>query len=104
MDSFNIPIYCASPEEIIGLVERNGHFTAENIEFILSVLEGSIEETSTPMKHFRAGLEGMLSKHFGNSHIYEMFERFEEKLREHAQLLASSIKESGQLFIVLKRK
>ena len=104
MDSFNIPIYCASPEEIIGLVGRNGHFTAEKIEFIKSVLQGSIEEISTRMKHNRAGLEGMLSTHFGSSHIDEMFERFEDKLRERAQLLASSIKESGQLFIVLKRK
>ena len=104
MDSFNIPIYRASPQEIIGLVERSGHFTAEKIEFVKPVVQGLLDDISTRMKHLRAGFEEMLSKHFGNSHIDEMFERFEEKLREHAQLLASSIKESGQLFIVLKRK
>ncbi|PON68107.1 SAM dependent carboxyl methyltransferase [Trema orientale] len=104
VDSFNIPIYAASPEEMIGLVERNGYFSIERIEFVKSTLEGTVAEASVRMKHSRAGMEGMLSKHFGSETIDEIFERLGKKLIEHSELLASRIKESGQLFLVLKRK
>ncbi|KAL5553354.1 hypothetical protein UlMin_040755 [Ulmus minor] len=109
VDSFNVPIYAASVEEMVEVVEKNGCFSIGRIEFIKStILEKKdikiADHISDRMKHSRAGMEGMIGKHFGAEIIDEMFQRLAKKLQDHFQQLVLLAKESGQLFLVLKKR
>ncbi|KAF4385071.1 hypothetical protein G4B88_029113, partial [Cannabis sativa] len=59
--SFNLPIYIVSPNEMIGIIERNGCFSIEKIELckpMSSVNNGEIKITpSTVTMHLRAAME-----------------------------------------------
>lgn len=104
VDSLNIPIYFPSPEEIIGLLKRNGHFTIERIQLSNpTYLKGPID-IGQVMMHLRASGEGIWSRHFGSEAIDRVFERIEEKARENSKKIESNMRESFQLFIALMRK
>lgn len=106
MDSFNLPLYAPSPEEMTMLVTKNGDFTIEAME-----LTNPSPNTNGPinvrgwMVHVRAAMEGMLMKHFDKDKIDELFDRLVRKLsHECSQELESCYREGIQLFIVLKRR
>ena len=106
VDSFNIPLYFPSPEEIIGLVERNGNFTIERIELSNSSqtrLKGPID-IGERMMHLRAAWEGMLSRHFGSEIIDLVYERIREKATHNSKKIESNMRYRSQLFVALKRK
>ena len=81
VDSFNLPYYAASPEEVAGLVEKNGYFSIERMELTnpATVLEGPIDIRAWIM-HVRAAMEGMFTKHFARETMDEIFERLIKKL------------------------
>ena len=83
VDSFNLPLYFASPKEITQLVGRNGCFVIEKMEITCSRsrVDGPISAPALTM-HLRAGLEGIISKHFGLEIIDELFDRFYKKKNE----------------------
>lgn len=105
VDSFNLPLYDASPKEMTELINQNGFFSIVRMELnnLFSCLDGQTTGKSCTM-HLRAGLEGMISKHFGSEIIDEVFHRFYEKTQEFSERLESSYKEGAQLVLVLKRK
>ena len=104
VDSFNLPLYFASPKEITQLVGRNGCFVIEKMEITCSRsrVDGPISAPALTM-HLRAGLEGVISKHFGVEIIDELFDRFRKKHDEFSSFLESKYEEATQLFIALKR-
>ena len=81
MDSFNLPFYAASPDEMAELVEQNGYFSIERMELTNPVpsLEGPID-------------------------IRAWIERLIKKLSNYSELLNSRTNVKVQLFAVLKRK
>ncbi|KAF2305636.1 hypothetical protein GH714_007166 [Hevea brasiliensis] len=104
VDSFNLPMYVPSPKEMIELVERNGSFKIERMELFDPVPgnEAQILRSGHAWKmHFRAGLEGVFSKHFASETIDELFDRFPNKA---AEKLKATSTETTLLFIALKRK
>ncbi|KAJ7942862.1 S-adenosylmethionine-dependent methyltransferase [Quillaja saponaria] len=103
VDSFNIPVYTASAREITKLVEKNGCFSIEIIDLTLSRSVASANGQDCTM-HMRAGMEGIISKHFGSEIIDELFDRFHKKTEELLYLLESRTKEGSQLLVILKRK
>ncbi|KAM0986866.1 hypothetical protein EV1_011191 [Malus domestica] len=74
-DSFNLPYYAASLEEMEEIVEKDG-----------------------------AAMEGMFARHFGSEVIDEMFGRVTDKLLDISDLVNSRRDEKSQLVAVLKRK
>ncbi|GMY18187.1 loganic acid O-methyltransferase-like [Fagus crenata] len=104
VDSFNLPYYAASPDEMTGLVEKNGYFSIERMELTnpATWLEGPIDIRAWIM-HVRAAMEGMFTKHFARETMDEIFERLIKKLSNYSELLQSRAKEKVQLFVVLKR-
>ncbi|XP_031379037.1 loganic acid O-methyltransferase-like isoform X1 [Punica granatum] len=102
VDSLNLPIYTATPQEMTELVNTNGCFDIERMELTASrsKIRGSINAQAW-MMHLRAGLEGIISKHFGTEIIDELFDRFLQKV---AGRLEWSFQEITQLLVVLKRK
>ncbi|RVW34636.1 putative S-adenosylmethionine-dependent methyltransferase [Vitis vinifera] len=77
VDSFNLPVYAASQEQ-------------------MTDLECGM--------HLRAGMEGMIAKHFGSGIIDELFDTFSKKSVEFSHQLESSTREGAQLFAALRRK
>lgn len=104
VDSFNLPIYATSPEEMTELIERNGCFSIERMELTdpSAWLTGPINMEEW-VKHIRAAMEGIFIKHFEKVEaIDEMFKRLTSKLVENSDLLESGYRRT-QLFITLKR-
>ncbi|XP_028087532.1 probable S-adenosylmethionine-dependent methyltransferase At5g38780 [Camellia sinensis] len=105
VDSFNLPLYATSPKEMAKLVERNGCFNIERME----VSNTRPQNDGPPivpaiLTHYRVGLEGIFTKHFGSKIVDELFERTLNKSAEISSMLESSCVEGAQLFLVLKRK
>lgn len=105
VDSFNLPIYAASPLEMTELVNANGCFNIERIEVSAprSETEVSVDGQELAL-HTRATLEGILSKQFGVEIIDQLFNRFLKKTGEFAKRIESSLRQSNQLLVILKRK
>ncbi|KAK2999104.1 hypothetical protein RJ639_023601 [Escallonia herrerae] len=99
VDSFNLPLYSVSPKEMTQLTGKNGFFSIEKM-----MLTAPSSKTDVPVSpqdmviHLRAGTEGMLTKHFGNDFIEELFERTSQKSAEISYALET------QLFVALKRQ
>ncbi|RVW89201.1 putative S-adenosylmethionine-dependent methyltransferase [Vitis vinifera] len=71
----------ASQEQMTDLVKRNGCFTIERMELVYraSKLVAPITGKECGM-HLRAGMEGMIAKHFGSGIIDELFDTFRRNL------------------------
>ncbi|KAF5750094.1 S-adenosylmethionine-dependent methyltransferase [Tripterygium wilfordii] len=105
VDSFNLPIYSASPGEMLGLVERNGEFNIERLELADPTprLDDPVDMEAWTL-HVRAAMDGMFMNHFKIEVVDEMFERLIGKLDELSPLVESCKKDAAQLFVVLTRK
>ncbi|KAL3510416.1 hypothetical protein ACH5RR_029817 [Cinchona calisaya] len=105
IDSFNLPIYSASPREMASLVKRNGCFSIETMEMTdpRSKIDDPVNVQSLIM-HLRAAMEGIFTKHFGSEIVDEMFKRTLKRSADISLCLDSGYKEGTQLFVVLKHK
>ncbi|GLU02668.1 hypothetical protein SLE2022_199100 [Rubroshorea leprosula] len=105
VDSFNLPIYAASPAEMAALVEKNGHFSIERLELTNTApqLDGPIDIPAWVM-HVRAAMEEMFTTHFEDEIIEEMFNRLANKLLELSDEVESRFWKRIQLLLVLMRK
>ncbi|XP_022775871.1 probable S-adenosylmethionine-dependent methyltransferase At5g37970 [Durio zibethinus] len=105
VDAFNLPIYACPPGEFTEGVERNGMFTVEVIELMNPApwLKGPID-IPVFVKHVRAAMEGMFSKHFSREAIDELFNQLVPKLSEISGQMESCYRDGLQLFAILKRK
>lgn len=99
VDSFNIPIYYASLQEVEAAVNRNGSFSIE-------IMENIPHEKPQPKVMsitLRAGLEGTIKEHFGDEILDELFDILLRNKLEESSLITESCKSVG-LFVLLKRK
>ena len=105
VDSFNLPIHVASPEQMTEMVERNERLTIERMELVdsRSKLVGPINGKECAM-YLRASLEGIFAQHFGSGIIDQLFDSFSKKIMESSHQLESGNKEGILLFVVLRRK
>ncbi|OMO72393.1 SAM dependent carboxyl methyltransferase [Corchorus olitorius] len=105
VDSFNLPVYAPTPMEITELVERNGCFTIEGLEFmdLRTEADSKIDARASAM-HMRAGFENIISKHFGSDVSNDLFDRHLEKVKESFDSVLSNFIGGSQLSVVLKRK
>ncbi|KAI4313848.1 hypothetical protein L6164_026795 [Bauhinia variegata] len=104
VDSFNLPIFYSSVNDVMAILGANGCFSIEwlqvlSLEHILGDLTVEVA-TST----CRAVLEELLEKHFGSGIIDELFNRFGKKVKEFPHLLNAHKQGIVQLFVILKRK
>ncbi|KAA8529780.1 hypothetical protein F0562_034120 [Nyssa sinensis] len=104
VDSFNLPVYAASPKEMTELVEKNGNFSIERMQPTdpLLRIDDAIDMQMCTM-HIRAAVEEIIRKHFGSEIIDELFDRFYQKAAVYSQM-DSSYKKKNLLFLALKRK
>ncbi|KAF5445461.1 hypothetical protein F2P56_034508 [Juglans regia] len=103
VDSFNVPTYSMSPQELVVAVNRNGEFSVERIDMLARVTETSnLPKSQILASHFRAALDGLIKEHFGDVILDELFESFRKKLEQEFPLTKSG--RSINFFALLKRK
>ncbi|XP_062109828.1 loganic acid O-methyltransferase-like [Humulus lupulus] len=110
VDSFNIPVYAVSPNEMTELIEGNECFSIERMELTKPKSSNDygqgFQVTGQALSmHLRAGMEILVAKHFGTAIIDELFDRVYKKIEELSDQIQPLIIEGGsQLTLVLKRK
>ncbi|KAK9091364.1 hypothetical protein Sjap_024541 [Stephania japonica] len=101
LDSFNLPVYNASLEELRALTVKNGRFSIERMEPVFRYAPTA--EMCTI--HLRAGgMERVFSEHFGSEIMDEFFDRYAKNVAESSILNDLTEKDSAELFVLLKRK
>lgn len=108
VDTFNIPIYSASPEEVRVLVKKNGCFTVESMELMDPTAwlkrSMSVEDVKQWMVCIKATMGSLFINHFGHHLLDDIFERLTDKLVGLTEKIESSYREKSMLFFALKRK
>ncbi|CAL9031661.1 unnamed protein product [Prunus brigantina] len=103
VDSFNVPMYCMSPQEVEAALERNGCFSIESIESLPAVKPpDNVSMTQLFASHMRAAGEGLIKHHFGEEILDELFDLYQKKLEEQPSAIESG--KSISFLVVLKRK
>ncbi|KAF3437767.1 hypothetical protein FNV43_RR20523 [Rhamnella rubrinervis] len=109
VDSFNLPMYFMTPQEMEAAVERNGCFSIERMETLPSPRPGNGGNESLVHQmaaRVRAGMEDVIPQHFGEDIMDEFLDLYRQKIREifipFVAKLAGGIEE--RLLLVLKRK
>jgi len=95
MDSFNIPAYKPTVEEIRHVIEEEGSFFVQRLEILISpwyeginieggdgfFVDGNVRAEYIT-KNIRAVMEPLLSTKFGGEVINELFIRFKKKIEQ----------------------
>ncbi|XP_049388852.1 loganic acid O-methyltransferase-like [Solanum stenotomum] len=105
VDSFNLPMYFPSVEDMTKVVEKNDCFSIEKIE--LTYPQSKLvdkADAKTLMINLRAVLEGLIINHFGSEIAKEACERTILKSEEISAWMKANYEKSCQLFVALKRK
>nr|XP_043613914.1 loganic acid O-methyltransferase-like [Erigeron canadensis] len=102
VDSLNIPIYYASPQELKEIVDRNGCFTIEKMKGLPRIVEPETKDHARRLAiGVRVGVEAVLKGHFEDESIDELFQSFSNRLEEQPSLYSSG--GAAILFSVLRR-
>ncbi|XP_047974488.1 loganic acid O-methyltransferase-like [Salvia hispanica] len=101
VDGFNLAFYFPCMGEVREVIEEDGCFSVERAEM---VNPRSNISARAIVGHLRAGMEGSFKEHFGESVMEKVFGRALDKADEVSDLLEASLRDSPQLFYVLKRK
>ncbi|KAF4373600.1 hypothetical protein F8388_025294 [Cannabis sativa] len=103
LDSFNLPIFSPSPEEIKKIIQKNRCFEILRLE----VLPRTFSPMITP-EQCRSGFENIITKHFDNNNndnviIEQLFDRYSKKIRGYSPISADDKTMATGLFLLLKR-
>ena len=108
LDTFNLPVYHMSPQELEEVVERNGCFSIERMNSIsfssssLPTLVSTNQKAQAISFHIRAVTEELIKAHFGEEILDQLFNSYSKKLEEeYYSMIESSVL---NLCAVLKRK
>ena len=92
LDTFNVPMYAPSLEEIQNVIEREGSYNINLLEkFELSWEAGSVDingdnsldaRVRQALKLIRSVSEPILASHFGNSIMDDLFKRLSIRLKD----------------------
>ncbi|XP_049388166.1 loganic acid O-methyltransferase-like [Solanum stenotomum] len=105
VNSFNVPVYFPSIEDMTKVVEKNDCFSIERIELTHPKSKLVDEaDAKTLMINLRAVYEGLFINHFGREIAKEAFTRTILKSDKISAWMKINYKKACQLFIALKRK
>ncbi|CAL2262357.1 unnamed protein product [Prunus armeniaca] len=103
VDSFNLPMYYMSSQELEAAVEQNGYFSIERLEYLPRVpVDDTVSEQLA--SHLRAALEGLIEQQFGEEILDELFDRYRKKVEEQLSILEIESGKPTHFLAALKRK
>ncbi|KAG5628373.1 hypothetical protein H5410_000090 [Solanum commersonii] len=105
VDSFNLPLYFPSPQEMTKVVEKNGLFSIERMQLI-NIKSNLVDEADakTLMMSLRSSIEGVIINHFGSKIAEEACARTILKSEEISEWMKVHYERPIILFVALKRK
>ncbi|XP_026444826.1 inactive anthranilate O-methyltransferase 1-like [Papaver somniferum] len=94
-DTWNFPLYFPSLEEVKAIIQNKGSFWVNQLETFHVNWDGSdfseggsmtdtLRSSHLIANNIRAVSESLLTSHFGDEMINELFDRFREKIEEYA--------------------
>lgn len=92
INSFNLPVYKPSIDELKAIIDSEGSFFLENLETIEvnfdagdqnAIVNAEDSGGKIVVKTVRAGLEPLLANHFGSTLMDKLFERYAIHMTEH---------------------
>ncbi|KAM7503061.1 hypothetical protein LguiB_001965 [Lonicera macranthoides] len=104
VDSFNLPQYYPSMEQLEMLIETDNSFTVERIGTLNHPMRNMPFDAKMTSTEIRAILEGMLKEHFGGEIMDELFELYTKKLVDSYLVFEKEIRTDFDFCLVLKRK
>ncbi|XP_011075915.1 probable S-adenosylmethionine-dependent methyltransferase At5g38780 [Sesamum indicum] len=104
VDSFNLPFYFTTPEQLKAILERSHSFTLERLEILNNPGKYTLPSVNARAAFYRAVLEGLLTDHFGSDIIDELFTLYMEKLAALPVFLNPDKDKSTVILAVLKRR
>lgn len=103
-DSFNVPAYHPSINEMETVVEMNKRFTIAKICTLLHPWITKFVNVEKLITDMRAVMENLLRDHFGSENMDLLFHLFAQKLQKNRLLYESTPRKDVPLFVLLKRK
>ncbi|KAL2235066.1 UNVERIFIED_CONTAM: Loganic acid O-methyltransferase [Sesamum indicum] len=104
VDSFNLPFYFTTPEQLKAILESSHSFALERLEILNNPGKYTLPSVNARAAFFRAVLEGLLTDHFGSDIIDELFTLYMEKLAASPVFLNPDKDKSIVILVVLKRR
>ena len=108
VDSFNLPQYQPSKQEVCSLIERNPCFSIERMEpLVRPARKGIAPSVEMAILVGRAVYQEIIAGHFGDDidMIDELFDRLKKKVVDSDILLQSTdMSWMLELYVLLKRK
>ncbi|PIM99554.1 Loganate O-methyltransferase [Handroanthus impetiginosus] len=104
VDSFNLPYYFPTPEQLKAILSKNQSFTTERFEIINDPGKHTLASVNARAAFFRAIHERLLSNHFGSDIMDELFELYMKKLEASPVFKNPDNDKTIVILAVLKRK
>lgn len=95
LDSFNLPLYASTSEEVRRVVQTEGSFNIQRLEIFKSAWDSNIDNGNKSLKFdkhtrgnyvaktLRAVAESILGSYFGYEIMDDLFDRFAKKIVEY---------------------
>ncbi|PIN26252.1 Loganate O-methyltransferase [Handroanthus impetiginosus] len=104
VDSFNLPYYFPTPEQLKAILSKNQSFTIERFEIRDNPGKHTLASVNARAAFLRAVNERLVTDHFGSEIIDELFELYMEKLEASPVFLNPDNDKTIVILVVLKRK
>ncbi|KAK6127662.1 hypothetical protein DH2020_038578 [Rehmannia glutinosa] len=102
VDTFNVPCYFSSPQELEQVINQNGRFTIEMMESLPKLEVPNISSIPQVLcRAARAITEELIKEHFGHEILDQVFGLFQEKI---VKALDRIMGTDFNLFMLLKLK
>ncbi|KAJ1382913.1 SAM dependent carboxyl methyltransferase [Sesbania bispinosa] len=104
VDSFNVPFLYSPVKNVKAILEANDCFSIEWMETLDIKDIFVISNAQTFALTYRAVLEELIEKHFGEGIVDEIFDRYTKKVEAFPDIMNSEKLKIAMLYVLLKRK
>ncbi|KAL3618145.1 hypothetical protein CASFOL_038466 [Castilleja foliolosa] len=104
LDTFNFPIYYATPQQLKAIFSSNQSFTIERMEILRNPGKHTVLDVKSRAAAMRAVHGKLLTDHFGSEIVDELFEVYVEKLAATPIFENPDNDKTNVVLVVLKRK
>ncbi|GER44455.1 S-adenosyl-L-methionine-dependentmethyltransferases superfamily protein [Striga asiatica] len=103
IDSFNLPYYFTTAQQLKDILKRNRSFTVERMEILDNPGKYSLSKVEARAAFFRAVHERMMTDHFGGGIIDELFDLYAKKLAASPVFINPDNDKTIMILTILKR-
>ncbi|KAL8463475.1 hypothetical protein ACS0TY_034211 [Phlomoides rotata] len=104
IDSFNLPYYFTTPQQLKSILDRSHNFSIERMEILDNPGKHSLPSINARTAFYRAVHERLLADHFGGEIIDELFDLYKKKLAASPVFRNPNNDKTIVILAMLKRK